>query len=98
MGRTRRIPLLRKSCYKGRVLAMPLFRIFAGCMLLALPAIAQSPSANGRAVEFGHIHLNSADPDSAIAFWQDVIGAAPYSHATLRGVSMIGAIILFTGK
>jgi catechol 2,3-dioxygenase-like lactoylglutathione lyase family enzyme len=76
---------------------MPLFRIFAGCILLALPAVAQ-PASAARTVEFGHIHLNSADPDSAIAFWHDVIGADPYSHATLRGVSMIGAIILFTRK
>ena len=41
-------------------------------------------------------HLNSADPDAAIAFWQDVIGAPTYTRDSLNGINMLGALILFT--
>ena len=64
----------------------------------ALTATAQSPSRSARDVTAGHIHLNSADPDAAIAFWKDVIGMASYSYETLNGVSTLGATILFTRK
>jgi catechol 2,3-dioxygenase-like lactoylglutathione lyase family enzyme len=47
-------------------------------------------------VSFGHIHLNSADPDKAIAFWTDLIGATDYSRGPVKGVIMAGALILFT--
>jgi catechol 2,3-dioxygenase-like lactoylglutathione lyase family enzyme len=43
----------------------------------------------------GPIYFNSADPDKAIAFWTDVIGASAESHDSLNGVSMLGATILF---
>lgn len=46
----------------------------------------------------GHIHLNAADPDAAMKFWTDVIGAAPFTHESLKGVSTLGAIFLFTKK
>jgi catechol 2,3-dioxygenase-like lactoylglutathione lyase family enzyme len=75
---------------------MPLFRIFAACLIAVLPAVAQPAGRGARNVSMGHIHLNSADPDAAIAFWTDVIGASSYSHDSLKGVSLLGAIILFT--
>jgi catechol 2,3-dioxygenase-like lactoylglutathione lyase family enzyme len=77
---------------------MPLFRLFVVCLIAAFPSAAQPRPQNAPAVVFGHIHLNSADPDTAIAFWKDVIGAATYSHESLNGVSTLGATILFTKK
>jgi catechol 2,3-dioxygenase-like lactoylglutathione lyase family enzyme len=44
----------------------------------------------------GPIYFNSADPDKAIAFWTDVIGASADSHGSVNGVSMQGATLLFT--
>jgi catechol 2,3-dioxygenase-like lactoylglutathione lyase family enzyme len=49
-----------------------------------------------RDVTFGHIHLNSADPAAAIAFWTDIIGAPTYTRDSLNGINMLGALILFT--
>lgn len=77
---------------------MSLSRVFAVSLIAAVPAFAQLASPNAQGVAFGHMHLNSADPDAAIAFWTDLIGASPYSHESLKGVSMLGAIILFTRK
>jgi catechol 2,3-dioxygenase-like lactoylglutathione lyase family enzyme len=65
------------------------------CLLTALSAMAQTPRG-GRGVTVGHIHVNSADPDAAIAFWCDVMGTARYSLGSLRGVSTLGVTILFT--
>ncbi|MGD1068662.1 MAG: VOC family protein [Bryobacteraceae bacterium] len=75
---------------------MLLFRIFAACLIAAISAVAQPPTRGARNVAMGHIHLNSADPDTAIAFWTEVLGASSYSHESLKGVSLLGAIILFT--
>lgn len=77
---------------------MLLSRIFAACLIASSPAAAQLSGPNAQGVAFGHIHVNSADPDAAVAFWTDVIGASQYSHESLKGVSMLGAIILFTRK
>jgi catechol 2,3-dioxygenase-like lactoylglutathione lyase family enzyme len=77
---------------------MPLSRILAACLLAVVPAGAQLASPNGQGVAFGHLHLNAADPDVAIAFWTDIIGASSYNHESLKGVSMLGAIILFSAK
>ena len=63
--------------------------------LTAFSAMAQPPGG-GRAVTAGHIHVNSADPDAAIAFWCDVMGTSTYSLGSLRGVSTLGVTILFT--
>jgi catechol 2,3-dioxygenase-like lactoylglutathione lyase family enzyme len=67
----------------------------AVCLLTAFSAMAQPPGG-GRAVTAGHIHVNSADPDAAIAFWCDVMGTSTYSLGSLRGVSTLGVTILFT--
>ena len=77
---------------------MPIFRFFAVCLIATLPAVAQFSSRSAPGVAFGHIHLNSSDPDAAIAFWKDVIGAATYSHESLNGVSTLGTTILFSKK
>jgi catechol 2,3-dioxygenase-like lactoylglutathione lyase family enzyme len=77
---------------------MSLFRSLAVFLIATFPAVAQIGSQNAQGVAFGHIHVNSADPDTAIAFWKDLIGAATYSHESLNGVSTLGAIILFTKK
>lgn len=71
---------------------MPLFRIFAACLILAMPAVAQQNPG----LALTHIHLNSADPDAAIAFWKDTLGTSTYARDSLNGVSMPGALIVFT--
>jgi catechol 2,3-dioxygenase-like lactoylglutathione lyase family enzyme len=75
---------------------MPLLRIFAACLIAAVPVAAQPALQNPRNVAFGHIHLNSADPDAAIAFWKDIIGTSTYNRESQHGVSMQGALILIT--
>jgi len=77
---------------------MSLLRFIAVCLVATLPAAAQLAGPNRQGVALGHIHLNSADPDAAIAFWTNIIGASPYSHESIKGVSMLGAIILFSKK
>lgn len=73
---------------------MSQFRIFAIFLLAALPAFSQPGGRSDLVV--GHIHLNSADPAASMAFWKDVIGASAFTNQSLNGVSMIGALILFT--
>jgi catechol 2,3-dioxygenase-like lactoylglutathione lyase family enzyme len=70
---------------------MPLLRIAAVCLLATLPAVAQRGVPN---VIFGHIHINSADPEKTIAFWTDLIGASTWSRDSLNGVSTLGVLIL----
>jgi catechol 2,3-dioxygenase-like lactoylglutathione lyase family enzyme len=70
---------------------MPLLRIIAVCLLAALSAVAQRGAPG---VIFGHVHINSADPDKTIAFWTDIMGASTWSRDTLKGVSTLGVLIL----
>jgi len=70
--------------------------MLAAFLIAALPAVAQPPSRNPRNIALAHIDVNSADPDAAMAFWKDVIGAETYSNGSLTGVSMIGGLIVFT--
>src|ERR1700689_4644978 len=72
---------------------MPLLRIVAVCLLATFPAVAQRGAPN---VTFGHIHINSADPDKTIAFWTDIIGISTWSRDSLKGVSTLGVLILIT--
>lgn len=74
---------------------MPRLRVVAVWLLAILPAVAQRGASN---VTFGHIHINSADPDKTIAFWTDVMGMATWSRDSLKGVSTIGVLILVTPK
>ena len=73
-------------------------RTFAAFVIATVSANAQPPSPGARSVAAGHIHLNSADPDAAIAFWKDVIGTATYTNQSLTGVSTLGVTILFNHK
>jgi catechol 2,3-dioxygenase-like lactoylglutathione lyase family enzyme len=72
---------------------MPLLRIIAVWLIATLPAVAQRGAPN---VTFGHIHINSADPDKTIAFWTDIIGISTWSRDSLKGVSTLGVLILIT--
>ena len=74
---------------------MLLFRVVAVGLLAALPAVTQN-SAPG--FTFGHIHINSADPDKTIAFWTDIMGLSNWSRDSLKGVSTIGVVILITAR
>src|SRR5580658_158353 len=72
---------------------MPLLRTLAVWLLVTLSAVAQRGGPN---VTFGHIHINSADPDKTIAFWTDIIGSSTWSRDALNGVSTLGVLILIT--
>jgi catechol 2,3-dioxygenase-like lactoylglutathione lyase family enzyme len=72
---------------------MPLLRIIAVWLIATFPAVAQRGAPN---VTFGHIHINSADPDKTIAFWTDIIGISTWSRDSLKGVSTLGVLILIT--
>lgn len=73
--------------------AMPLLRIIAVWLLAIFPAVAQRGAPG---VTFGHIHINSADPDRAIAFWTNIMGISTWSRDSLNGVSTQGVLILIT--
>lgn len=73
-------------------------RLLAACLIATLPALAQPPARNASSITAAHIHLNSADPDAAIAFWLETIGTSTSNRESLNGVSMMGATILFTKK
>jgi catechol 2,3-dioxygenase-like lactoylglutathione lyase family enzyme len=73
---------------------MKLFRLFAACLIACLPAISQPPGQRG--VTLGHVHLNSANPEAALAFWTEVIGASAFKRESLTGVTMIGGMILIS--
>ena len=73
---------------------MLLSRPIAACLVAALSAVAQPPAPGGPNIAAAHIHLNSSDPDAAIAFWNDVIGTSSSGN----GVSTLGLKILFTRK
>ncbi len=81
---------------------MPLsYKPVTAFLLLLLSAAAsfgQPPQRGERNVTVAAIHLNSADPDAAIAFWKDVIGASTYRYESLNGVSTLGATLLFSKK
>jgi catechol 2,3-dioxygenase-like lactoylglutathione lyase family enzyme len=70
---------------------MPLLRIIAVWLLAALPVVAQRGAPN---VTFGHIHINSADPNETIAFWTNIIGISTWSRDSLNGVSTLGVVIV----
>ena len=70
---------------------MPMLRIIAVWLFAALAAVAQRDAPN---VTFGHIHINSADPNKTIAFWTDVIGLSTWSRDSLNGVSTLGVLIV----
>lgn len=72
---------------------MVLFRVLPVCLLMVLPVLAQQ---GPRGVTLTHIHVNSADPETAIKFWSGVLGTSTYSQGDQNGVSMLGAVILFS--
>jgi predicted enzyme related to lactoylglutathione lyase len=73
---------------------MPLPRIFVVSLAVILSALAQP--AFPQNIAGAHIHLNSADPDAAIKFWNDVIGTSTSKIGSYDGVSTLGVKILFT--
>jgi catechol 2,3-dioxygenase-like lactoylglutathione lyase family enzyme len=77
---------------------MLLPRIFAVALVAALSAFAQPPSPGVPIIGAAHIHLNSADPNAAIAFWTDTIGMSSSSAGSFSSVSTLGVKILFTRK
>jgi catechol 2,3-dioxygenase-like lactoylglutathione lyase family enzyme len=63
--------------------------------IVAALFFAQLLPGNSAGVAMGHLHLNVSDPAATRRFWVDVMGAAPYKLATIEGVCMPGAVILF---
>jgi catechol 2,3-dioxygenase-like lactoylglutathione lyase family enzyme len=74
---------------------MRLLRIVAVGLLATLPVVTQDRAPG---VTFGHIHINSADPDKTIAFWTDIVGLQTWSRDSLHGVGTIGVLILITPR
>src|SRR3954471_9357514 len=77
---------------------MPLSRMFAASLVAALSAFGQRPFTGAPNIAAAHIHLNSADPDVAIAFWTDVIGTSASRIGSVNGVSTLGVTILRNPK
>jgi catechol 2,3-dioxygenase-like lactoylglutathione lyase family enzyme len=77
---------------------MKLLPFLAASLLAAAPAFPQLAPPNAQGVTMGHIHLNAADPAAATVFWTDLVGAQPYEHGSLKGVSVPGVVIWFTRK
>jgi catechol 2,3-dioxygenase-like lactoylglutathione lyase family enzyme len=75
---------------------MSRLRLPIALTFLVFRASAQLAPPNEQGVAMGHIHLNQSDPAAATAFFTDMIGAQLYTHASLKGVSVPGAVILFT--
>jgi catechol 2,3-dioxygenase-like lactoylglutathione lyase family enzyme len=73
-------------------------RMLAAFLLLAASPFAPRTFAQRgpSPTTFSHIHLTSSNPDAAIAFWKDVIGAQTYTRESMNGVIIPGALILFT--
>lgn len=74
---------------------MPLSRLFVASLAAVVSALAQPGAPN---IAAAHIHLNAADPDAAIAFWNDVIGTSNSTIGSYKGVDTLGVKILFTRK
>jgi len=91
-------PLQIKPATLAAIDPMPLSRLFAASLAAVLSALAQSPSPGAPNITGAHIHLNSADPDVAIAFWTDVIGTSSSGIGSFSGVGTLGVRILFTRK
>ena len=72
---------------------MVLFRIFAASLLMVLPLLAQ-PGRGGATMT--HVHVNSADPEAAIAFWTGALAVSGYSTGTMTGITMQGGVVLFS--
>jgi len=70
--------------------------MFVASLAAVFSAIAQPPPG-ALNIAAAHIHLNSADPDAAIKFWDDVIGTSSSKIGSYNGVSTLGVKILFTG-
>src|SRR5262245_13188926 len=77
---------------------MPSSRMFAVFLAAALAAFGQPPSPVAPNIVAAHIHLNSADPKLAVAFWMDVIGTSSYHLRSFNGVSTLGVTLLFSQK
>lgn len=72
--------------------------MFVASLAAVLSALAQPPFPGAPNLAAAHIHLNSADPDVAIKFWNDVIGTSTSNIGSYNGVSTLGVKILFTRK
>ena len=68
---------------------MPLSRMFVAFLAAVLSALAQPPVPVPN-IAAAHIHLNSADPDVAIQFWNDTIGTSTSNVGSYIGVSTLG--------
>ncbi len=79
---------------KSTIIAAALF----STLLFAGAAHAQLAEPNASGVAMGHLHLNTGDVAAQKKLWIDTLGAKPMNLGKTEGVSMPGAIILFTAK
>ncbi len=67
-------------------------------LLLSTALHAQLAAPNGMGVAMGHLHINTADVAAQKKVWIGMLEAKPVKLGNLEGVSMPGAVILFTAK
>jgi catechol 2,3-dioxygenase-like lactoylglutathione lyase family enzyme len=72
--------------------------IAAAFFFLSSALHAQLAAPNNLGVAMGHLHVNTADVAVQKKFWIEALGAKPVKLGTIEGVSIPGAIVLFTPK
>jgi catechol 2,3-dioxygenase-like lactoylglutathione lyase family enzyme len=63
--------------------------------LIAALLLAQVVAPNDAGVSMGHLHLVVSDVAASKHFWVDLMGGEPFKVATLEGVKIPGALIVF---
>jgi catechol 2,3-dioxygenase-like lactoylglutathione lyase family enzyme len=63
--------------------------------VLAQPAFAQLAPPNATGITYGHVHLNSADPEVLEKLWVDQFGAVLSTKGTLTVAKLPGMLIAF---
>ncbi len=90
---------LRRCCSVIQCLGMKSTTTIAATFFLLCGGLhAQLAAPNDLGVAMGHLHLNTADVAAQKKFWVDALGAKPVKLGAIEGVSIPGAIVLFTAK
>jgi catechol 2,3-dioxygenase-like lactoylglutathione lyase family enzyme len=72
--------------------------IAATVLLLSTSLDGELAPPNDMGVAMGHLHLNTADVAAQKKVWVDILGAKPVKLGNVDGVTMPGAVILFSTK
>ena len=69
--------------------------IAALACVLAQPAFAQLAPPNAAGITYGHVHLNTADPEVMEKLWVDQFGAVLSTKGTLTVAKLPGTMVAF---